>query len=84
MTNQNPQEQVKIEETKKVKKNKKRCLICNKKLGLIDYSCRCGNFYCQKHRLPELHSCSFDYQKSGKELLDKNNPTIVADKVIKF
>ena len=66
------------------KKKSKRCKECNKKLSLIDYSCRCGNFYCSKHRLPELHNCKFDYKELGKEILDKNNPLVQKEKVIKI
>ena len=38
----------------------KRCPICNKQLdALMPYNCkRCGLLYCNKHRLPENHSCS--------------------------
>ena len=38
----------------------KRCPICNIQLdALIPYNCkRCGLLYCNKHRLPENHSCS--------------------------
>lgn len=38
----------------------KKCPICNKTLdSLVAYKCkRCDLFYCDKHRLPENHSCS--------------------------
>ena len=74
-----------IETTTKPKKNKKkRCPICNKKLGLLDYTCRCGNTYCIQHKMPEEHKCTFDYKKLGKDIIDKNNPLVVKDKVIKI
>ena len=66
------------------KKKKKRCPICNKKLSLMDYTCRCGNSYCIKHRMPEDHQCVFDFQKLGKDILDKKNPQVVADKLVKI
>ena len=66
------------------KPKKKRCPICKKKLKLTDMECRCGNIYCIEHRLPEAHNCTFDYQKFGKDILDKNNPIILNDKVIKI
>ena len=70
---------------KTVEKPKKRkCVICKKKLGLLDFGCRCGNLYCSIHRLPEQHNCSFNYEKMGKDILDKKNPQVVADKVIKI
>ena len=54
---------------------------CGKKLGLIPYTCRCKHNYCQKHRMPEQHDCKFDYKTMGKNLLEKNNEKVVADKV---
>ena len=72
------------EPAKTEKKKKKRCIQCNKKLGLFEYTCRCGGIFCVKHQLPEEHNCTFDYQKLGKEILDKKNPLIVGDKVIKI
>ena len=71
-------------EVKTKKKKKKKCEICKKKLSLMDYSCRCGKFYCMKHRLPEEHQCQFDYKKLGREIVDKNNPQVVAEKVVKI
>ena len=55
--------------TGKKKVNKKRCALddCRKKLLLTDCACRCQNTYCQKHRLPEAHSCSVDYKKLDRE-----------------
>ena len=49
---------------KKTKQNRKknRCTFegCKKKLKLTDMACKCTQRYCQKHRLPESHSCSWD------------------------
>ena len=42
-------------------KNKNRCCIfnCNGRVVKIIGNCRwCSSKYCQKHRLPEDHSCS--------------------------
>ena len=50
----------------------------------MDYTCRCGNSYCIKHRMPEDHNCTFDYEKLGKDIIDKNNPQVVCEKVIKI
>ena len=66
------------------KKKKKRCPMCNKKIKLTDMECRCGNIYCMEHRLPELHNCCFNYKKEGKEMLNKNNPQIIKEKILKI
>jgi hypothetical protein len=51
----------------------KRCCAdgCKKKLGLLDFACRCGQIHCVMHRQAEAHACSFDYQKEHKDLLQK-------------
>lgn len=70
--------------TKPDKKKKKKCETCKKKLGILDFGCRCGNLYCSIHRLPEQHNCNFDYEKMGKAIIEKTNPLIVAEKIIKI
>ena len=61
--------------------NSSKCFLenCKSKLKLYDLSCRCENKYCTKHRLPELHNCSYDFKKEKIHL-----ERIVADKVIKI
>jgi predicted nucleic acid binding AN1-type Zn finger protein len=51
------------------KKKKPRCSFegCNKKLTITDMVCRCGNKYCQLHRVPETHDCSFNFKKMDEE-----------------
>ena len=57
-----------------------KCFECNKK-SLIILQCRCGHKFCLKHRCPELHNCTFNYKKIGKEELEKNNPKIQKKKL---
>jgi len=54
---------------------------CKVKLMLADFACRCKNFYCSQHRFSTAHQCSFDYKAAGKELLEKQMPTVVASKL---
>ena len=56
---------------------------CNKKLPLSSTKCRCGQRFCSKHRLPEIHDCSYDYKSEYKDRLKQQNPTIKAVKIIK-
>lgn len=63
----------------KTKINKCNLDTCNTKLKLYDMECRCKHKYCSEHRLPESHSCSFDYKKDKIQLIK-----VVAEKVIKI
>ena len=63
---------------------KKRCYYCNKKIKLMEYTCKCQEIFCQKCRMPEIHKCTFDYKNNGKMLLAKNLPQVKCDKVIKI
>lgn len=81
----------KPEAEKEEKKNKKkRCQYshsttsCKKILALHQHmNCKCGKMYCDVHRLPETHNCSYDY-KEDKTALIAANPKIIADKVVKI
>lgn len=59
-----------------------RCTVCNKKVGLIPFTCKCNDSFkfCSKHRLD--HDCTFDYKKEQLDKLMKENPKIVAPKII--
>ncbi|CAL1266577.1 unnamed protein product [Larinioides sclopetarius] len=63
---------------------KRRCFVCNKKLGLTAFTCRCGGLYCPQHRYDKEHDCKFDYKSMGAEEIRKNNPQIVAEKISKL
>lgn len=66
--------------------NTSRCnmLDCMKKLGLVTITCRCEKTFCNKHRLPENHSCSFDYKTTGRTELAKQNQSVTYEKIIKI
>ncbi len=55
-----------------------------KKKTLMLVSCKCLNTYCLNCRMPEDHSCTFDFVKHQSELLRLENPVVVAEKVDKI
>lgn len=63
------------------RKTTNRCHICNKKVGLLGFTCRCGGRFCGVHRYPEVHSCKWDFKTSGRVVLAKENPVCKADKL---
>jgi AN1-type zinc finger protein 5/6 len=60
--------------------NKDKCIVCNKKVGLLPYICKCGNTTCAFHRWPN-HECCFDYRQAHKDLLQQQNPKIAPSKI---
>ena len=62
-------------------KTQNRCEICQKKVGMIGFSCRCGGCFCGKHRYPEEHSCGFDHKEVGRKILAKQIVECKADKL---
>ncbi len=48
-----------------------RCNYCNKKLGLMEYKCKCENKFCITHLLPEIHNCTYDHKKDSLNKLKK-------------
>jgi len=39
--------------------------------------CRCGAVFCEKHRPPESHGCSFDWRGMQQRKVAQNNPQVV-------
>ena len=60
---------------------KERCIVCNKKTGIVPFKCKCdpNASFCSLHRLD--HNCNYDYKKDQKEKLIKQNPLITPSKV---
>jgi hypothetical protein len=53
-----------------VQKNKKRCFVCKARLELAFVEigrCKCGYTFCELHRLPEQHECTFDHKETGRQ-----------------
>ena len=61
--------------------DRKLCWDCGRKTSMAGYDCRCGYSFCRKHRIPETHSCGFNYVKEGKDFLTRDNPLVKRDKV---
>ena len=58
-----------------------RCSVCNKKVGLTGFSCKCGEILCGKHRHADSHACTFDHRGAERELLTRQNPVIKGEKL---
>ena len=74
-----------VEKTKKKKKKKKkrskRCLTCNKKVGMFGFNCKCGDLFCGEHRYASQHNCTYDYQTEHRCSIIKNNPDANFNKI---
>jgi len=70
--------------TSSPQKQKNRCDICRKKVGLTGFDCRCGGVFCGIHRYSDTHNCSFDYKALGEQEIRKNNPVVKTEKVVKL
>jgi len=58
-----------------------RCWSCKKKVNLLGIQCKCEFVFCNKHRMPEDHECSFDHAARGREQLVKLVPLVVKKKL---
>ena len=43
--------------------------------------CRCKNLYCNIHRYPGEHSCTYNYQNMQQEILTERNPVCAASQI---
>lgn len=66
------------------KQKKPRCPVCNKKLGLMVFTCKCDIRFCITHMQPESHNCTYDHKGIQREELKKQLPQVIANKVIKI
>ena len=48
-----------------------RCEQCKKKLGIMEYKCKCEKLFCIAHLHAEEQNCNFDYKKEGQYNLRK-------------
>ena len=60
---------VKQAENDVVSTKKKRCFVCNKKVGLLGFKCKCDGVFCALHRSENAHNCTFNFASMGNEVL---------------
>ncbi|KAI8374867.1 hypothetical protein BD560DRAFT_327442 [Blakeslea trispora] len=71
--------QDKEEQERPTQKNKGRCFSCRSKIPLakqLTNKCRCDYVFCDTHRYPDKHDCTFDHAQNDKDILAKNNPKL--------
>lgn len=68
--------------TNEPKNNCEKCRIrCRPALRFI---CKCNKTFCQSHRYPDQHDCTYDHRADAIATIQANNPKIVKDKVRNF
>lgn len=63
-------DEAKMEPARPVQRNKKRCFKCKTRLELAFVEigrCKCDYVFCEVHRLPEQHECSYDHKEHGRK-----------------
>lgn len=89
---ENTTEDIKSEEAKKEEEKKEEvqetkpekpkqvnihaCWKCEKKVGYLGFTCRCGYTFCNSHRHFNDHGCDFDYKSLERDRLKKALPII--------
>lgn len=48
---------------------------------VIAIDCVCRQKFCVSCRMPEAHSCKYDYKSEWKKHLEEKNPVVVAEKM---
>ena len=61
-----------------------KCSHCKKKIGYIEYDCKCLKKFCPKCRHPEQHNCTYDYKTEQKLKLTKSLLKVVPEKIIRI
>jgi hypothetical protein len=47
----------------------------------LRFVCKCGSTFCQTHRYPDKHTCTFDHRAAGLASIQASNPKIVRGKI---
>jgi hypothetical protein len=75
------EEKSKKRKKQKKKSGKRRCelggssgAVCRKKLKLTAFPCKCGGWFCAKHRYPSEHNCAFDFRAEAAKTLSRTVP----------
>lgn len=64
---------------------KLRCSKCRKKLGIVMvFKCHCEKYFCSTHRYSSTHDCEFDYKAHAREIIARENPLCVTEKLPKI
>jgi len=71
-------------EVKEALKIEKRCYQCNKKLKMINFTCRCEHKFCIIHQNPHNHNCSYDSKANLQLKLKIENPQTIHQKLVKI
>ena len=50
----------------------------------LRFMCKCTKTFCQIHRYPDQHECTFNHRAEGLASIQANNPKIVRDKIGNF
>ena len=82
MKSEDPEQ--KLDKGPEKKLSKPKCYHCNKKLKMINFTCRCNHTFCIIHQYPHSHNCSFNNKKSCQETIKLNNPQTIHQKVVKI
>jgi predicted nucleic acid binding AN1-type Zn finger protein len=61
------------------------CFVCKKRIkNLLPIQCKCGNYYCNKHKIPQDHKCQYDYIIKNIKNIENQNPVIKGNKLEDF
>jgi AN1-type zinc finger protein 5/6 len=64
-----------------------RCFVCQKRLGLATFPCKCERLFCSVHRFArdrpaeDGHICTFDFKNDNKKLLETQLPQVKPKKL---
>lgn len=50
----------------------------------LRFICKCNKTFCQSHRYPDQHDCTYDHRADAIASIQANNPKIVKDKIENF
>jgi hypothetical protein len=60
-----------------------KCSQCKKKLNICNsITCKCNKLFCMEHRYYDKHDCPINYKEIERKIIEKNNPKVIAEKIL--
>jgi AN1-type zinc finger and ubiquitin domain-containing protein 1 len=64
--------------------HKVRCFLCNIKVGINGFECRCKKIFCSDHRYQYIHNCEVNMKTMFREKIESENKLVVSDKLFRI
>jgi hypothetical protein len=67
-----------------LQEDNEKCWKCDKRVGLLGFTCKCKYVFCGKHRHGPDHNCQYNWEKYDRKRLEAQNKQFKVEKLKKI